>query len=242
MKGCAHEHDAGAYVLGASGPAERLAFERHLAGCADCQDSVRRLAGLPGLLARVPVEVFAERGDPIPVPDTLLRGLLGRARRNQRRRTAVIAAAASVLVAGAAVLGTAAWTRESGAPLAQGATSAPSTSEPSSTSSPRHMRSVGSSATSGSLSGWVSLTPVGWGTRLDLTCRYAGDYGTPEQAASAYTVYVTHRDGTEQPLTSWQARAGRTARVSAGTAVAADQITEVSVRASDGTTVLRLGT
>ena len=40
-----------AYVLGALSPADRQAYERHLRDCQECQDSVQRLAGLPGLLA-----------------------------------------------------------------------------------------------------------------------------------------------------------------------------------------------
>ena len=50
--GCAFTHDDAAYVLGALSPAERLEFERHLAGCDDCSRSVRSLAGMPGLLDR----------------------------------------------------------------------------------------------------------------------------------------------------------------------------------------------
>jgi anti-sigma-K factor RskA len=37
------KHDAAAYVLGALEPAERAAFEEHLAGCAECAADVREL-------------------------------------------------------------------------------------------------------------------------------------------------------------------------------------------------------
>ena len=49
---CEFAHHDGAYVLGSLSPADRSAFERHLAGCADCALGVRELAGLPGLLAQ----------------------------------------------------------------------------------------------------------------------------------------------------------------------------------------------
>jgi anti-sigma factor RsiW len=41
------------YVLGALSPGERRRFERHLRGCPVCREEVVRLAGLPGLLARL---------------------------------------------------------------------------------------------------------------------------------------------------------------------------------------------
>ena len=43
-----------AYVLGALSPEQRKEFEEHLGGCQACRDAVVELAGLPGLLARVP--------------------------------------------------------------------------------------------------------------------------------------------------------------------------------------------
>ena len=52
---CQFAHLDGAYVLGSLAPAERLEFEAHLPGCAECSRGVRELAGLPGLLAQVDV-------------------------------------------------------------------------------------------------------------------------------------------------------------------------------------------
>lgn len=45
--------DDGAYVLGALGPGERSAYERHLTSCLACRAGVAELAVLPGLLGRV---------------------------------------------------------------------------------------------------------------------------------------------------------------------------------------------
>ena len=65
MSDCGFEYDAGSYVLGALSPEDRVAFERHLPGCPACAQSVRELAGLPGLLSRIPAETFeAERSGP----------------------------------------------------------------------------------------------------------------------------------------------------------------------------------
>ena len=50
---CEHEHDDGAYVLGALSPAERAQYERHLATCSFCREAVAEIAVLPGLLGRL---------------------------------------------------------------------------------------------------------------------------------------------------------------------------------------------
>ena len=55
--------DDGAYVLGALSPAERHAFEEHVGDCGKCRDNLASLAGLPGLLARVPARRFDGTAD-----------------------------------------------------------------------------------------------------------------------------------------------------------------------------------
>ncbi len=66
-----HHDDVGAYLLGALNDLERKAFERHLAGCGECQEEVERLRPAadalpgsvkqldppPGLKARLMAEV-----------------------------------------------------------------------------------------------------------------------------------------------------------------------------------------
>ena len=66
----------GAYVLGSLSPADRLQFEQHLSGCADCARGVRELAGMPGLLGRVRPDVLENAGVVDPVADTLLPSLV----------------------------------------------------------------------------------------------------------------------------------------------------------------------
>jgi predicted anti-sigma-YlaC factor YlaD len=46
--------ELGVYLLGAIGAADRRALEGHLACCPDCRNMLAELAGLPGLLNRVP--------------------------------------------------------------------------------------------------------------------------------------------------------------------------------------------
>jgi hypothetical protein len=235
---CPLAHEDAAYVLGALSPDDRVAFERHLATCPDCAQSVRELAGIPGLLSRVPVEILDPDQLPQPVPDTLLPAVLRRVRRTQRRRTWVtgglvgVAAAATVAAIGFATLG--GDDSPSAAPT-PAPTSTP-TSAPS-TAPPEPMRPVGDEP----ISGWVSLTTVGWGTRLDLTCSYAdqsGDYADPTW--STYAMFVHTTDGGVEQVASWKALPGKTMHLAGATAADRADIVSVEIRTSAGEPVLEL--
>jgi Putative zinc-finger len=52
--------ELGVYVLGAIGPGERAQVDRHLAVCPRCREELAGLAGLPGLLRRVPPDVATQ--------------------------------------------------------------------------------------------------------------------------------------------------------------------------------------
>ena len=246
MTDCGHDQEDGAYVLGALSPEDRVAFERHLPGCPECAQSVRELAGLPGLLARVPVEILDPDELPTPVPDTLLPALVRRVRRSQRRRTWIttgLVAAAAVIAIGAVGVATLGGDTDNPSALPSG-TTAPtgsSTASPTaapSTAAPVLMTPVGNEP----ISGWLSLTQVGWGTRLDLECSYSAEsdaYRDPTW--STYTMVVHTADGATEQVASWKAVPGKTMRLSAATASDADDITDVEVRTASGDTVLRLG-
>lgn len=231
---CGFEHDAGSYVLGALSPEDRVAFERHLADCDGCAREVREFAGLPGLLARIPVEVIDPAELPLPVPDTLLPAVVRRIRRSQRRRTWV----ASGLVAAAAVVALGAV----GVAVTRGSDPTPEASPPAATSStaaPVPLLPVGTQ----SVSGWVSLTQVGWGTRVDLTCSYSGTGAGGayhDSADPTYTMYVTKTDGTTEQVATWKGLPGKTMHLAAATAAARADITNVVVEAADGHPVLEL--
>ena len=106
----------GVYVLGAAEPAERALVRMHLAWCRDCREELAALAGLPGLLRRVPAaeadKVFsteAEGGSQAdPLPAATLPKLLARTARTRRTRRWLALAAtavAVVLAAGGGVIG-----------------------------------------------------------------------------------------------------------------------------------------
>ena len=236
---CEHAHEDGAYVLGALSPDDRLAFERHLPTCAACAESVRDLAGLPGLLARVPVEAVDPDQLPAPVPDTLLPGLVRQARRAQRRRSWLtaglvgVAAAAVVAAAWFAVLDDEDDPPRAAPPGQSSSPTAPSAAV--STAPAELMLPVGDKP----ISGWLSLTEVGWGTRLDLTCSYPADNYDDDSSGYTYQMYVHTADGVER-VASWRALPGRTMQLTAATATDRTDITTVEVRTSDGERVLEL--
>ncbi|MBZ5740619.1 anti-sigma factor family protein [Nocardioides mangrovi] len=221
---CEFAHDDAAYVLGALPPDERLAFERHLATCDDCSRSVRSIAGLTGLLSRVPLEVVESEPRPEPVPPTLLPSLVREVRRSQvRRRWVAGLAAAAVLVVGAGVTTAVVATRDDPTPPA----------------------AVGQTMTQvdqDSVEASVALTSVAWGTKLDLTCTYdepASAYGEHHEPPT-YAMVVRSADGDTQQVATWRGLPGKTMHVSGATALTADDIASVEVVAADGHALLEL--
>lgn len=228
---CEHAHLDGAYVLGALSPAERQEFERHLPGCPRCSEAVSQLAGLPGLLARVDVEVLADRDQP-PVPETLLPALMREVRRGRRRRVlaGVGLAAAAATVVGAVALG--------GAPRGDSPPAAgpgPGTSAPAAAS--RAMTPVGGTA----LRATLAMQSVPWGTRLSLECSYpAGDVRYGAAPRPTYALLVHTRDGRSEQVATWRAVPGRRIEVVAATAAGREDIASVEVHAASGDAVLKL--
>jgi hypothetical protein len=228
--GCELAHLDGVYVLGALPPEERLEFERHLRGCPVCARAVQQLAGLPGLLSQVSAEVLQSAPADEPVPGTLLPALVREVRRGRRRRRWVtgLAAAAAVAVVGAVSVGVVTMNDGDGAP----------TAVPTASPSAREMTPVGAHG----VTGWLALTSVAWGTRLDLTCSYEpppeGYYhhaGPP-----TYELVVHTRGGATEEVASWHGVPGRTMTITGATAASVDDIVSVEVRSAGGRPVLRI--
>jgi len=216
-----------AYVLGALSPAERRDYERHLAECDECRRSIAELAPIPGLLARLtPERAAALLDDPAASPHgprpELLEATRREASRRRLRRTrlrlGMAAAAAAVVLA--AVFVPLAFVR----PAADAQTVAFEA-----------VADVPVTAT-------ATLTSVGWGTRIELDCRYgdAGASDVPDEGWP-YALYVVDRDGNRSEVSSWRASPGKTARLAAATAVGLDDIATLEVRALGSGDVLLLG-
>jgi hypothetical protein len=204
-------HDDAAYVLGALSPAQRRAFEEHLETCTSCARSVRDLAGMPGLLAGLPEEAYADPGDLPPLPDTMLPALLDRVRRTrQRTRWLTLAGAAAAAVVLVVAL-TAAFTGD-------GSPSAPVTQTPPA----QTMQQVRQDQ----LTATVSLQQVAWGTKMHLACRYGGSWVQP---GAAYALRVHTKDGETQQIATWKALPDKTMQLDAATSVDPVDIDSVDV-------------
>jgi Putative zinc-finger len=230
---CEFTYLDGSYVLGALSPTERQAFEKHLIGCAECARSVRELAGLPGLLARVDADVLESPPVEDPVPDTLLPALVQQVRRTQRRRTRVtvgLAAAAAVTVAVGSIAVTDALT--GGAP-----TTSPAPSATIRIPAGQAMVPVGQAPVRASL----AFESVAWGTRLDLTCTYLPDDDRYQPSTPPiYAMFVHTRDGRTEQVATWRSLPDKTMRLAAATAASLKDITSVEVRTAGGKPVLKL--
>lgn len=209
-----------AYLLGSLSPAERREYEAHLEECPDCSASVAELAGLPGLLSRVPAGDVEAEVEQAPVPPTIMPRLVVAVRRRRRVRrivTGFAAAAAAAAVAVALVL-------PGIVPADRGRVAEITLSKV--VASPLHAD--------------IRLVEHEWGTSIDMSCRYAAganDYG----GEHAYGMYVTDASGNATQLATWTAKPGRTVEPSGTTSLALAEIRLVDVRSLDSGEVLLEG-
>ena len=211
----------GAYVLGALTPADRRAYQVHLADCDTCREQVADLAGLPGLLAVIPHDVAISivgdaPAEPEP-PDHVLTDLVARTRRKrlyQRIGIGVAVAAAAVAIA---VPTTIALRSDPRPEVVTEATMAQAFPSP--------------------LTADFDLVALPDGTtRIDLECRY-GDDGSPRIYTDKYVMWVT-ADGVESKVAEWYADPGSVVTMSAITPAAASTIESVDIRTVDGLVIL----
>jgi hypothetical protein len=202
-------------------PEERHEYEEHLRDCPICAAAVRELAGLPGLLARLPADqVIGQDGDRLdpPLPQTLLPRLLrkvGTERRRSRLRIGLAAATA------AAVVGV------GGTVAVQHVTA---------TQPPRPARTVALQAVGGhQMSGSVQLIRWGWGTTVRMTCH---DIPRPD-STSTYTLYVTDRSGTQYLVSSWHSVPNQDVTVPGAVALSPDDVASVQVKDGEDVVVMQ---
>lgn len=216
-----------AYVLGALSPADRRAYEQHLESCEVCRRSVAELTPIPGLLARLTPErasaLLEEPAGAVPGPRPELLAAVrqeGQRRRLRRTRLGLVGAAAAVIAVLTAILLPLALVRP-----------------------PADARTVAFEAvTEVPVSATATLTEVGWGTRIELDCRY-GDagYSKPPDDGWPYALYVVDHDGNSSEVSSWRANPGKTARLEAGTSLEVEDIASLEVRALGSGEVLLVG-
>jgi hypothetical protein len=229
---CEHEHDDGAYVLGALSPAERVAYERHLATCSFCREAVADIAVLPGLLGRLdPTDfaklldptVFDERPPPNRMPDLVRTAQSTRRRERKKLRVRILstslAAAVVALVAGVGVMF---WM--SGGPPAPG----PAVAGPTVAMAPV--------AADAPISARISLTALPGGTKVALVC----SYDNPDADMDSYTIWLKAYgpDGATDTMGSWVASPGKDFSMTGVTHFAGAGLSRLALVGSDGKTLL----
>ena len=208
---------AAAYVLGALPATERSAYEAHLAECQDCRHAVADLAGIPGLLSRVSPDDLA---DPVPVPDTLVPGLLRSVRRSGRRRRLVVGAlsAAAVLLA---VAGTAL--------VVDRANDAGSTND-------RATMTAMSAVVDSPVTARASLVAHAWGTEVSMECRYDDETAW----SRPYDLVAIDDSGKSYDIATWVVGPSKTASISGSVPVQPEHIDRLEIRLTSGQPLLRL--
>lgn len=213
------------YVLGSLSSTERREYEAHLNGCVPCRTAVGELSGMPALLAMLsPDDVAAiDTGDsePPPLRPQLLDGVLFEVRRRRRRSRwitwTVAAAAAAVLAVGTLVAIKPAPFAEPGHTLHASATAVSMTPVMPS-----------------SFDATVQVTPMGWGTHVEMTCTYHEEIGSEAtEDADKLVMYAVGRDGSKVQLATWMAREGESASPTGSTSMPMEKIASVQVVKAD---------
>lgn len=185
-----------AYLLGALTPHDRAAFEEHLATCKDCRHGVNELAGLPGLLASVPVEQARTAGQPGPdVPDTLLPRLLAeveRARFRRRWMSGLVGSAAAAVLAVLVAAGIHFASTDSQQPAPQAGAA-------------RQMTPVSADIP---IKATAALTEESDGTFVQVRCIYTGKASAQFPGPINYTLVVVDKSGQRDELDDWDAIPG----------------------------------
>jgi hypothetical protein len=220
-----------AYVMGALDPTDRRAFETHLSACPRCTAAVAELAGMPGLLAQVPVEqMLAPRVTPEPPPDTLLPRMAAEVRR-QRRQRRVLNAVAGLTAAAVLVIGVLLATGGSGSPAPTGPPS----------SSVGGTELTMSALVKSPVKATLLLSSVSWGTKVSLSCSYSGWDPPPSGGARrwTYSLVVVPRDGSAvQQVAAWKALADKTITLAGSTDLKPSQIADIQLLNSQGVVIL----
>jgi hypothetical protein len=221
-----------AYLLGALGPDDRRAFERHLSICPSCATAVAELAGLPGLLGKLGRDEAAAlvSGAVVAVraPD-LVRGLAASVRRKRRRNRGLVGVAALAVAGLLAVFAVGAFA----APASQVA-------GPTATAAPLTAAVAMDQVTPGVMTADLQLTEKGWGTRFDWTCTYNTAGWQPGDAPASYELVAIDTAGNETIVATWNSTGDRAGGLVASSSVATSAIRSVEIRlAGADTTLLR---
>jgi hypothetical protein len=228
---CNHEHDDGAYVLGALSPAERAAYERHLATCSFCREAVADIAVLPGLLGRLdPMDLEKLLAPDLPpartrrnsMPDLVMAAQSTRREERKRVRWRVLgsalAAACLALVVG---IGAVFW-------MGRGVTPETGPTGPTVAMTPANEQVP--------VSAQVNLTGAAGGTKINLVCFYNRD--NPESEPYRIRLMAYGPDKESEQLGSWTASPGKEFKMSGVTHFTSGTLVRLALVRNDDRTLL----
>jgi Putative zinc-finger len=228
---CEHEHDDGAYVLGALSPAERAAYERHLATCSFCREAVADIAVLPGLLGRLDPAEFAKLLDPTlsappppnrnRMPDLVSAAQTTRQRERKKLRVRVLSTAlAAAVVALIVGVGAVFWM---GGP-----------STPQSPAGPAV--AMAALDDDSPITAELRLTGSSGGTKVSLDCVY----GKSPEYTQPYTIRLMAYgpDNEAEQVGSWMALPGTDFTMSGVTHFAKGALARLDLVGNDGKALL----
>ncbi|HEY3466252.1 MAG TPA: zf-HC2 domain-containing protein [Amycolatopsis sp.] len=256
MAGSAHT-DVAAYVLGVLSEAESTQFEAHLMNCPHCQLDLIELYQLPDVLDLVK-RSWPEPPLPAPSPRTLapgprvLRGLMEEAavKRRRRKRIGILAgaAAAAAVIAGPLVTlavrpADAVPPASLAAPSGKASPSVLATStpppSPESPGQPGGGQTYGRGSGGSAVSALVTVSPVEWGSRVELELR--GIVGPMKCQLVAVSTA-----GDDRVVSGWSVPpkgfgipgSPEPLRLQGSISLAMDQIGRFEVRGDDGTVLV----
>jgi anti-sigma-K factor RskA len=228
---CDHEHDDGAYVLGALSPAERAAYERHLATCSFCREAVADIAVLPGLLSRLdPADFDRMLASELPPPRTRRNSMpdlvmaAQSTRRQERKRGrwrvlgSALAAACLALVVG---VGAVFW-------MGRGGTPDPSVPGPTVAMTPANDKVP--------VTANLNLIGAAGGTKVNLVCFY--NRGDDESEPYRIRLMAYGPDEESEQLGSWIASPGKEFNMSGVTHFTSGALSRLALVRNDDRTLL----
>lgn len=209
-----------AYVLGALTVQQRHEYEDHLAGCADCRQSVGDLAAMPGLLAQLPAAEAIALSDHAAASDgaqlpASIRDLTPPRRTSTRARLLLVAAVIVALIMGGI-----------GGFLVRGAVLPRSPDGGSSVLvafAPNHPTDMIANA---------RLTSSGSRTRIHVDCMYA--VNGPYAHSASYALETVDDQGNRQRSWVWSAGPGDHESWNGWAAVPIGQIRSLQIVYADG--------
>lgn len=194
----------GAYILGGLDARERRAFEKHLHECDRCRAETAEFAPLPALLSKADpanLESTAPAGD-FALPETILARRAALLRERRRRRIAA-ATAGLVGTAAAVAIGLATIPGDRHAPPGTGTF----TIQP---------------AAATEVTGYVTLTPMPWGTDISLNIQSLPTDGV-------FTLRTMDENGYMQPAANWAATPDGTGSVKGTTSIPMPKLRKLNV-------------